>query len=157
MKVIICKNYDDMSRRAASLLLAQLVTKPNSILGLATGSTPVGLYKELIGAYSRGEADFSSAASFNLDEYLGIPNTDPNSYFSFMQENLFRHINLLKENTHLPNGMAADAQELAVMPATVLVWEVARPFARIEAAEEFDANAHAVSLLRRKPNPRPSR
>ena len=111
MKVIICKNYDDMSRRAASLLLAQLVTKPNSILGLATGSTPLGLYKELIEAYSRGEADFSSVISFNLDEYLGIPNTDPNSYFSFMQQNLFRHINLLKENTHLPNGMAANAQE----------------------------------------------
>ena len=75
-----------MSRRAASLLLAQLVHKPNSILGLATGSTPLGLYKELIEAYSRGETDFSSVTSFNLDEYLGIPNTDPNSYFSFMQE-----------------------------------------------------------------------
>ena len=111
MKVIICKNYDGMSRRAASLLLAQLVHKPNSILGLATGSTPLGLYKELIEAYSRGEADFSNATSFNLDEYLGIPNTDPNSYFSFMQQNLFRHINLPQENTHLPNGMAANPQE----------------------------------------------
>lgn len=111
MKVIICKNYDSMSRRAASLLLAQLVNKPNSILGLATGSTPIGLYKELIGAYSRGETDFSSASSFNLDEYLGIPQTDPNSYFSFMKQNLFQHINLPRENTFLPNGMATDSQE----------------------------------------------
>ena len=110
MKVIICKNYDDMSRRAASLLLAQLVNKPNSIFGLATGSTPLGLYKELIGAYSRGEADFSSAASFNLDEYLGIPQTDPNSYFSFMKQNLFQHINLPLDSTHLPNGMAPNSQ-----------------------------------------------
>lgn len=111
MKVIICKNYDDMSRRAASLLLAQLVHKPRSILGLATGSTPVGLYKELIGAYSRGEVDFSKAASFNLDEYVGIPQTDPNSYFSFMKQNLFEHINLPTENTHLPNGMSDPREE----------------------------------------------
>lgn len=111
MKVIICKNYDDISRRAASLLLAQLVIKPDSILGLATGSTPIGLYKELIEAYRQGEADFFSASSFNLDEYLGLEQADPNSYFSFMRENLFRHINLPLENTHLPNGMAPDPQE----------------------------------------------
>lgn len=84
--------------------------KPNAVLGFATGSTPLGAYKELINLYKKSEIDFSEVITFNLDEYVGLEQTDPNSYRYFMDYNLFNHINIPKKNTHVPNGCAADLQ-----------------------------------------------
>jgi glucosamine-6-phosphate deaminase len=102
MNIIKVNNYDEMSRAAADLILAEIKTNPNAVLGLATGSTPVGAYKLL----SEAGADFSRVTSVNLDEYVGLPSAHPQSYRNFMNEKLFRHININPANTHLPDGMA---------------------------------------------------
>jgi len=106
MKKIVCDSYEDMCRVAADIYTEQLTEKPNSVLGLATGSTPIGLYKELIRRYEVGELDFSNAQSFNLDEYYPIDPTHHQSYAYFMKEQLFDKINMSK--TQIPNGEAAD-------------------------------------------------
>lgn len=111
MKVIVCDNYDEMSFKAAQLLKAQLNEKPDSILGFATGSTPVGTYKYLIDMYNKNEIDFSKVTSFNLDEYYPIKNDNPQSYHYFMNENLFDHINLDKSKIHIPNGDTDNPEE----------------------------------------------
>lgn len=108
MRVIIAKNYDDMSKKAANIVAGQVYIKPNTILGLATGSTPVGMYKELVRLYNEESLDFKDVKTFNLDEYVGLPERDVNSYHYFMNYNLFSHINLKKENIHIPNGNAKD-------------------------------------------------
>lgn len=108
MRVIIAKNYDDMSKKAANIVAGQVYIKPNTILGLATGSTPVGMYKELVRLYNEESLDFKDVKTFNLDEYVGLPESDVNSYHYFMNYNLFSHINLKKENIHIPNGNAKD-------------------------------------------------
>lgn len=106
MKKILCKTYDDMSRQAAQLIIDQIHAKPDSVLGLATGSSPIGMYQALIEAYKAGTVDFSKAKSFNLDEYYPIAPDNDQSYHYFMQEHLFRHINL--SESHIPDGTAAD-------------------------------------------------
>jgi len=106
MKKIVCENYEEMSRVAADIYVKQLEKKPDSVLGFATGSTPLGLYAELIRHYNNCEIDFSKARSFNLDEYYPIKKTHPQSYDYFMQENLFDNIDL--PDFRLPNGEAAD-------------------------------------------------
>ncbi|MCL2427275.1 MAG: glucosamine-6-phosphate deaminase [Oscillospiraceae bacterium] len=106
MKKIVCESYKDMCRVAADIYTGQLKEKPNSVLGLATGSTPIGLYKELIRRYEAGELDFSNAQSFNLDEYYPIDSTHHQSYAYFMNEQLFDKINLSK--TQIPSGAATD-------------------------------------------------
>ena len=108
-----------MSRRASAVIVGQLTVKGNSVLGLATGSTPVGLYQKLINSYSRNAVDFSDCVTFNLDEYRDMSPSDTHSYHTFMRENLFDHINIRRENVHLPDGMAApeiacDAYEAAI-------------------------------------------
>ena len=103
MKKIVCENYEEISRTAADFYSEQLKVKPESVLGLATGSTPIGLYKELARRYDGGEIDFSKAQSFNLDEYYPIEPTHPQSYAYFMQKNLFDNINLSK--TQIPCGI----------------------------------------------------
>ncbi len=108
MKIIKCSSYDEMSRKAANILLAQVTMKPDSVLGLATGSTPVGTYKYMIEAYNNGDADFSNVLSVNLDEYVGLTPDNDQSYRYFMQDNLFNHINIKKENTYVPSGIAED-------------------------------------------------
>ncbi len=108
MKIIRATDYDDMSRKAAAVMAAQLTLKPNCVLGLATGSSPVGLYRQLIEWHQKGELDFSSASSINLDEYVGLSPDNSQSYRRFMNENLFHHVNIKPENTHVPNGLAAD-------------------------------------------------
>ena len=110
MKFIVVDNYDEMSRAAAELMLAAVKENPALTLGLATGSTPIGMYREIIAAYERGEVDFSNAKSFNLDEYYPIEKKNEQSYDFFMNDNLFSHINLPKENIHIPNGEAADPE-----------------------------------------------
>ena len=111
MKVYRAEDYTSMSRRAANILSAQVILKPDSVLGLATGSTPVGMYRQLINWYDKGDIDFSQTRTVNLDEYLGLAPDHEQSYRHFMQENLFDHINIRPENTHVPDGLAPDPEE----------------------------------------------
>ena len=104
MRIILCENYEEMSEKAASMIAAQLTLKPESVLGLATGSTPVGMYNRLADMNKEGLVDFSSVTTFNLDEYYPINRDNSQSYFTFMNENLFSKINIDLQKTHIPNG-----------------------------------------------------
>lgn len=106
MKVIRAKDYDDMSRKAANLISAQIIMKPRCVLGLATGSTPVGAYRQLVEWYRKGDLDFSEVTTFNLDEYRGLEKSHPQSYYHFMQEHLFSKVNIVATRTHIPDGLA---------------------------------------------------
>jgi len=106
MEVIIKANYEETSKAAAKVVAEVLYAKPNGVLGLATGSTPLGLYKELIRMHKEEGLDFSSVRTFNLDEYVGLPPTHDQSYHYFMYENLFKHINIQMQNVHVPSGTA---------------------------------------------------
>lgn len=103
--------YELMSKRAAAVMGAQIVAKPDSVLGLATGSTPVGLYQNLIKANKNGDIDFSKVTTVNLDEYVGLDGTHDQSYRYFMNSNLFDHVNIDKNNTFVPNGLAKDFEK----------------------------------------------
>lgn len=109
MRLYRVKDYQELSKKAASLLAAQIVADPESVLGLATGSTPVGAYEYLRRWYEAGILDFSKIRTMNLDEYRGISGENEQSYYYFMEQNLFRHVNIRKSNTHIPDGMRADA------------------------------------------------
>lgn len=111
MNIIRAKDYQDMSRKAANIISAQIIMKPDCVLGLATGSTPVGTYRQLIEWYEKGDLDFSRVSTVNLDEYRGLTHTDPQSYYYFMQENLFDHVNIDKAATHVPDGTNSDAAD----------------------------------------------
>lgn len=111
MKIYRAKDYQDMSRKAANIISAQIIMKPDCVLGLATGSTPVGMYKQLVEWYRKGDLDFSRVTTVNLDEYRGLSPEDPQSYASFMDENLFRHVNIDKSRTFLPDGTEEDAEK----------------------------------------------
>ena len=110
IKLIRTRDYDDMSRKAANIIAAQIVLNPASVLGLATGSSPVGTYKNLVAMYEAGDLDFSQISSYNLDEYRGISRSNDQSYYYFMNENLFDHVNINKDATHVPNGENLDAE-----------------------------------------------
>lgn len=109
MKIFITKDYADMSRKAANIIAAQMIMKPDSVLGLATGSTPIGTYAELVKAYENGDIDFKDITTVNLDEYKGITKENDQSYYYFMNDNLFSKVNVDKAKTFLPDGMEADA------------------------------------------------
>lgn len=111
MKIIRAKDYKDMSRKAANIISAQIIIKPNCVLGLATGSTPIGTYQQLVEWYNKGDLDFSEVTSVNLDEYKGLERTNEQSYYYFMHDNLFRHVNIDLARTHLPDGMEPDADK----------------------------------------------
>ena len=111
MEVVICANYDEMSKRAAKVVADLVRAKPDAVLGFATGTSPIGLYKELARLHKAEGLDFSEVTTFNLDEYAGLDGTHPQSYRRFMNENLFNHINVPKENTNVPSGTAADWRE----------------------------------------------
>lgn len=111
MKVIVCDNYEKMSLEAARIFATQIIIKPNCILGLATGSTPVGMYNYLSDMYKKGELDFSDVTTFNLDEYYPIEHSNDQSYHYFMNENLFSKINVPAENIHIPDGSSANPEE----------------------------------------------
>lgn len=111
MRVIRTKDYEDMSRKAANVIGALVVTKPDCVLGLATGSSPVGAYKRLVEGYQAGDLDFSRVKSVNLDEYKGLPKENEQSYYYFMQDNLFKHVNIDPANTHLPDGTEPDSEK----------------------------------------------
>ena len=110
MRIYQAENYTAMSRRAANIISAQVIYKPDCVLGLATGGTPVGLYKQLVDWYNKGDLSFAETRSVNLDEYLGLSPHHEQSYRYFMQVNLFDHIDIKPENTHVLNGLARDPQ-----------------------------------------------
>ena len=108
MKFITVDTYEKLSRQAANIISAQVILKPDSVLGLATGSSPLGTYKQLIEWYEKGDIDFSKVTSVNLDEYVGLDGTNDQSYRYFMNKNFFEHINIHINNTFVPNGCAVD-------------------------------------------------
>ncbi len=109
MKIYKTKNYDDMSRKAANIISAQIIMKPDCVLGLATGSTPVGTYCQLVDRYNKGDLDFSEVVTVNLDDYKGLTRDNPKSYYYFMNENLFGKVNIDKNRTYLPDGTEPDS------------------------------------------------
>ena len=111
MRIYKAKDYQDMSRKAANIISAQVIMKPNCVLGLATGSTPIGVYKQLIEWYRKGDLDFSEVKSVNLDEYKGLPKDHDQSYYYFMYTNFFKDINIDMANTNIPNGMEMDSEK----------------------------------------------
>ena len=110
MKIIRAKDYQDMSRKAANIISAQVIMKPDCVLGLATGGTPVGTYAQLVDWYNKGDLDFSEVTTVNLDEYRGLPKEHPQSYWYFMNENLFSKVNIDPAKTNLPDGTNMDAE-----------------------------------------------
>lgn len=111
MKLYRAKDYQDMSRKAANIISAEVISNPSCVLGLATGSTPIGTYRQLIEWYEKGDIDFSKVRTANLDEYRGLKRDNDQSYYYFMNENLFSHININPANTHIPNGENPDAAQ----------------------------------------------
>ena len=109
MRIINCHTYEAMSRKAADILAAQIQLKPNCVLGLATGTTPIGAYQGLIKKYESGSLDFSEVRTYNLDEYRGLTHEDPQSYHYFMNDQLFNHVNIDPANVHVPDGANTDA------------------------------------------------
>ncbi len=111
MEIVICNGYDEMSKNAAAVVANIVKTKPNAVIGLATGSTPLGLYAELIRMHKKDGLDFSHVTTFNLDEYVGLTPEHDQSYRRFMNQNLFDHINIDKKNTYVPSGTAKNYQK----------------------------------------------
>ncbi len=110
MKLICANSYQDMSRKAANLISAQVIMKPNCVLGLATGGTPEGVYKQLIDWYRKGDLDFDQVTSINLDEYVGLGHEHEQSYWYFMQKHFFEHINIRPDHIFVPDGANPDAE-----------------------------------------------
>lgn len=108
MRIIQVSDYNEMSRKAANIISAEVILNPKAVLGLATGSTPIGIYSQLIEWYKKGDIDFSQVTTVNLDEYCGLDANNEQSYRYFMNNNFFNHINIDKHNTHVPDGMAKD-------------------------------------------------
>ena len=114
MRIIKTNTYEEMSVLAANMIGGQVLLKPNCVLGLATGSSPIGTYKTLVENYEKGILDFSRVQTVNLDEYCGLSGDNPNSYRYFMNHHLFDHINIDTANTHVPNGNAVDLEAEAI-------------------------------------------
>ena len=111
MRIYKTKDYEALSRKAAGIIAAQMIAKPDCVLGLATGSTPIGTYKKLVEWYNSNDLDFSEVTTVNLDEYKGLPRENDQSYYYFMNDNLFNHVNINKERTFLPDGTEADSEK----------------------------------------------
>ncbi len=108
MKIIVAESYDELSFHAGEIIKQQILDKSDSVLGLATGSSPVGTYKHLVSEYKAGNVSFAKVKSANLDEYVGIAKEHDQSYYYFMMDNLFSHVDIDTANTNIPNGLAAD-------------------------------------------------
>ncbi len=157
MRIYKTKDYEDMSRKAANIISAQVILKPNCVLGLATGSTPIGLYKQLVEWFEKGDLDFSEVQTVNLDEYKGLNRENDQSYYYFMHDNLFNHINIPEENTHLPNGMEMDSEKECAR-YTKLIQSMGGVDLQLlgighnghigfnEPSESFDKDVHCVNL-----------
>lgn len=111
MRIIVAKDYKDMSRKAANIISAQIITKPDCVLGLATGSSPIGTYDQLVEWYEKGDLDFAQVSSVNLDEYRGLDHSYDQSYYYFMHEHLFDRVNIDPARTNVPDGTEADAEK----------------------------------------------
>lgn len=111
MRIYRAKDYNDMSRKAANIISAQVILKPDCVLGLATGSTPIGAYRQLVEWYNKGDLDFSEVTTVNLDEYKGLPRDNDQSYYYFMHENLFKHVNIPEGRSFLPDGTEPDSEK----------------------------------------------
>ncbi|MCR5704701.1 MAG: glucosamine-6-phosphate deaminase [Eubacterium sp.] len=111
MRIIKAPDYQSMSRMAANIISAQIIMKPKCVLGLATGSTPLGIYAQLIDWYKKGDLDFSEVQTINLDEYKGLAPDNDQSYRYFMNQNLFNHINIDMKNTYVPDGLEMDSEK----------------------------------------------
>ena len=156
MQIIVCENYDQMSFQGAEIIKSILLHNPSAVLGLATGSTPIGMYGLLAEACARGEISFAAARTVNLDEYVGLGEKDSQSYVHFMRENLFDKVDVPMANTHLPNGKAADlAAEcarysalLATMPQDVQVLGLGSNghIGFNEPGSVFEKETHCVTL-----------
>lgn len=141
MRIIKAKDYDDMSRKAANIMASVITLDPSCTLGLATGSTPIGLYKNLIAAYENGNLDFSKVHSINLDEYKGLSGDNDQSYRYFMNHNLFDHVNIDKANTNVPNGLEPDSDKPARLTMRSSTLQAASTFS----CWGLDATAISVS------------
>ena len=157
MQLIQAKDYDDMSRKAANIISAQVILKPNCVLGLATGSTPLGTYSNLIDWYKKGDLDFSQVSSVNLDEYRGLPADNDQSYRYFMKTNLFDQVNIDQSRTYVPNGMEPDSDkacrdhdniinELGGSDLQLLGLGLNGHIGFNEPADEFPKGTHCVDL-----------
>lgn len=111
MRIYKVRDYKEMSRKAANIISAQIILKPDCVLGLATGSSPIGTYDQLAQWYAKGDLDFAEVSTVNLDEYKGLDHKNDQSYYYFMHQHLFSRVNIREENTHIPNGMEPDAQK----------------------------------------------
>ena len=111
MRLIETKDYDDMSRKAANIISAQIILKPDSVLGLATGSSPIGTYDQLVDWYEKGDLDFSKVSTVNLDEYRGLDRANKQSYYFFMHQHLFDRVNIDKSRTNVPDGTQPNAMK----------------------------------------------
>lgn len=111
IELIKVKDYKELSEVSGKIMLDLVKSNPNCTLGLATGSSPIGLYQYLIDAYKKGEVSFKNVKSYNLDEYCDLPREHPESYYSFMHTNLFNHIDIKEENVHLPSSLGGDLQK----------------------------------------------
>lgn len=111
MEVKIFDTYEELSKEAAKVVIEQVRNNPKSVLGLATGSSPIGLYNELIRDHKENNTTYKDVITYNLDEYFGIDKTHPQSYYQFMIENLFKHIDINLDNVHIPDGKAANVEE----------------------------------------------
>jgi len=110
MRIIKARDYHDMSRKAANIVSAQVIMKANAVLGLATGGTPVGTYKQLIEWYNKGDIDFREVTTINLDEYRGLPRTHEQSYWYFMHDTFFNHVNVPESHIYVPDGSNPDGE-----------------------------------------------
>lgn len=157
MRIVRTRDYEDMSRKAANFISAQITLKPNSVLGLATGSTPIGTYAQLAEWCKRGDLDFSQVSTYNLDEYRGLSHDDPQSYHYFMRKNLFDLINIDLANTHVPDGSNPDS-DAACAEYDKLIAEAGYPDLQLlgighnghigfnEPAADFSQGTHCVDL-----------
>ena len=167
MELIIAADYDEMSRLAADKIAAQLKAKPDCVLGLATGSTPIGLYAQLVVDCKAGDISFADATTFNLDEYRGLAPDHNQSYRYFMQDNLFDHVDVDVARTHVPDGAnpdaqaACDAYEAAIEEAggidlQLLGLGLARPTSASEPMDSFPVTTHVVSLTKHDQRQQPA-
>ena len=111
MRIIKARDYEDVSRKAANIIFSVMTEKPDCVMGLATGSSPLGIYKELVRHYQEGDLDFSRVTTVNLDEYRGLDREDPQSYAYYMRENFFSKVNIRLGKTFLPDGTQEDRQK----------------------------------------------
>lgn len=158
--VIKTKNYDELSRKAANIIAAQMIVKPDCVLGLATGSSPIGTYRCLVDMYQKGDIDFSGITTVNLDEYKGLPRENDQSYYYFMNDNLFSKVNVNKERNFLPDGTEPDSDKACASYNEILksVGGVDLQLLGLghnghigfnEPADAFDKETHCVDLTER--------